>query len=402
MTTTETTTGITISPLPENWAPPAEWLRATRPVDDNLPDEEWEDTGYQAGVSFILDTERRELSALPLGRGASLVEMPATYVTYEHIRAGVAPTLMLLGGMHLSTSVDLATPARINAVLNEVRPLAQQIVDNLLPVTGTSSRDWTARAGDALSAAGHLVDRYPYRGTEYDFPFRRRAYLLDAGLALDALPSLVNPAWAEATDQQLQDAAVNLKRRIEDHFRSPEALETLIALSLTGARLPDEDDGTPVQQSVLYGARAWLHAYRHDQADGLTPMDAARWDGAVHHAPFVTDDMTDAELEAVARRAERDAASQGVKLLGAEQWALTLRADRRRVIRAQLAELGTTISQLEADLKPARKRRTVLVTRVLGWGEEDTDSGLGRACGLSHTAVGTIRSSLDAEGAEGS
>ncbi|MFJ7416741.1 hypothetical protein ACIQWZ_39020 [Streptomyces sp. NPDC098077] len=51
--------------------------------------------------------------------------------------------------------------------------------------------------------------------------------------------------------------------------------------------------------------------------------------------------------------------------------------------------------RLENQIKPARKRRTVLVTRVLGWGEEDTDSGLGRSSGLSHTAVGTIRASLD-------
>ncbi|WP_331758953.1 hypothetical protein [Streptomyces anulatus] len=32
---------------------------------------------------------------------------------------------------------------------------------------------------------------------------------------------------------------------------------------------------------------------------------------------------------------------------------------------------------------------------MLGWGEEDTDFGLGSASGLSHTAVGTIRASLD-------
>ncbi|MGY3341086.1 hypothetical protein ACVW0K_007279 [Streptomyces filamentosus] len=53
---------------------------------------------------------------------------------------------------------------------------------------------------------------------------------------------------------------------------------------------------------------------------------------------------------------------------------------------------------LEERLKPARKRRTVLVTRILGWeGERDTDSALGRDAGLSHTAVRSLRTALDGE-----
>lgn len=394
---TTTTTGITLHPLPDDWTPPADWERASLSVDSEDPGGERKLTGYEAGIAFVLDTERRELSVHPLtSRGAASDEVPGAYATYEHISNGVVPPRILLGGMRLNTSVDLARPERINALLQEVRPLAQEIADNLLPVAGTTGRDWTARAADAQRAAAHLLERYPYRGTEYDFPYRRPWYLIDADTALKAIPSLISPAWADATDQQLQDAAANLETQLRQHCQAnTETLEKLILISLTGTRLPDTDDGRPSTHIRLHGARAWLHAYRRDQAAGLTPVEAAHWDGAAHHALHITDDSTDTDLAAAARQAERDAAAQGIKLLAADRWAHTLRADRRTAVRTQLTGLRDQIGALEDKIKPARKRRTVLVTRVLGWGEEDTDSGLGRSSGLSHTAVGTIRASLD-------
>ncbi|MGW8767839.1 hypothetical protein ACWGN5_35745 [Streptomyces sp. NPDC055815] len=394
---TTTTTAIAIRPLPANWAPPADWKRDDAAVDPDNPRGERELTGYRAGVAFVLDTDQRDLSVYPVAEGAPGDEVPGEFVTYQHTRNGVAPAVLQIGVIRLNTSLDLARADRINSVLEEVRPLAQEIADNLLPVPGTTGRDWTARAYDACRSAEHLLNRYPYRGTEHDFPYLRHCYAVDAAPVLAAFPDLINRSWAESTDQQLQDAAVALEGRLYQLYKDnpdSEVLKRLIEMSLTGAPLSDRD-GRPVMDVRVHGARAWLHAYRRDQAAGLTPMDAARWDGAAHHALHIADDSTDAELAAVARRAERDAAAQGVKLLAADQWAHTLRTDRRTAIRTQLAELRDQIGALENHLKPARKRRTVLVTRVLAWGEEDTDSALGRASGLSHTAVGTIRSSLD-------
>ncbi|MGW6291013.1 hypothetical protein [Streptomyces sp. NPDC055107] len=395
--TITTATDITLHPLPDDWTPPADWERASLPVGSEDPGGERKLTGYEASIAFVLDTERRELSVhFLVHRGTDSDGAPGDYVTHEHITNGVAPPRILLGGLNLNTSVDLARPERINALLQEVRPLAQEIADNLLPVAGTTGRDWTARAADAQRAAAHLLERYPYRSTEYDFAYRRPWYLIDADVALKVLPDLINPAWADATDQQLQDAAATLETQLRNRCQTnTETLERLILISLTGTRLPDTDDGRPSTHIRLHGARAWLHAYRRDQAAGLTPMDTARWDGTAHHALHITDDCTDADLAAVARQAERDAAAQGVKLLAADRWARPLRADRRAAIRTQLSVLRDQIGELEDKIKPARKRRTVLVTRVLGWGEEDTDSGLGRSSGLSHTAVGTIRASLD-------
>lgn len=387
------TSEITLRPLPESWTPPAGWARNSAPAGADS-DGEWQDTGYRAAVAYVLDVEDRALSVHPVASEADVV--PGESVNFQHARHGVVPPVMQLGGLSLRTSTELARPDLINTLLEEVRPLAQTIADNLLPLAGVpGGRDWTAAAFDALRHAGHVLERRPYRGTEHDFPYGR-PYMLDAAAVLAAFPSLVSPAWADATDQQLQDAAAALEYRIHGLAETaPDATEKLISASLTGARLPDDDHGRPVTTMLLYGARAWLHDYRLAQADGLTPTDITRWGGADQYALHAADDSTDAELAALARRAERDAASRGVKLLGAEAWARALRTERRAAVRAQLTDLRTQIGDLEDALRPARKRRTVLVTRVLGWGEDDTDSGLGRAAGLSHTAVGTIRTNLD-------
>ncbi|MGW6557552.1 hypothetical protein [Streptomyces hydrogenans] len=84
--------------------------------------------------------------------------------------------------------------------------------------------------------------------------------------------------------------------------------------------------------------------------------------------------------------------------LATKRWTAQLRADRRAAVREQLAGLRDEIASLEDRRKLARKRRTVLVTRILGWdGERDTGSALGRDAGLSHTAVRTLRTALEAD-----
>ncbi|MDR3083998.1 MAG: hypothetical protein LBV60_24295 [Streptomyces sp.] len=397
MTTTPTTTAtpVTVRPLPAGWTPPADWERHTIAINPGTPDSAREPAGYQAGVSYVLDIERRELTVHPVASGADAAAVPGTYVSPEKLRSGVVPPVIQLGGVHLAQSASLATPDFVNGLFDEVQPLAQQIVDNLLPVAGTTGYDWTALAADALAAAEHLLNRRPYRGTEYDYPYTVGAYAVDAADALAAWPDLIDTAWAQATDQELQNAAAALYDRLSGRPDS-DVPARMIKISLTGSPLPDFH-GRAVTSVRLYGARAWLHAYRRDQAGGLTPVDATRWDGAAHHAPRITDDSTAEDLAATARQAERDAATQGIKLIGADRWAAALRADRRTAVRSHLAELRDQIAYLENDLKPARRRRAALVTRVLAWGEEDTDSGLGRAAGLSHTAIRTIRTSLDAE-----
>lgn len=372
---------VKLVPLPQDWQPPGDWKRVARKGSD----------GYEAQIVFVLDIEARELTAHPLGRDARPEDVPGQAVLVSDMEAGVVPPVLHLASLRLSTSADLARPERVAELLEELAPFAGVIVDGLLPVPGGAGWDWTARAADALRRAGHLAGRYPYRGTDDDFPYQE-IYRVDAAELFDAAPDLVAPAWAEATDQQLQDAV-----RAFDFHRLDQLPQALVQAAREDGTLPAVRQGQ-VHTAQVCGLRAWLHGYRQDQASPLTAVDAARWDGGVHHALSVTDDSTDAELAAVAHRAGRDAAAQGVKLIGAGRWAAQLRADRRAAVREQLAAVRDEIVALEERLKPARKRRTVLVTRILGWeGERDTDSALGRDAGLSHTAVRTLRTALDGE-----
>ncbi|MFJ6523621.1 hypothetical protein ACIQJ4_35855 [Streptomyces filamentosus] len=255
---------------------------------------------------------------------------------------------------------------------------------------GLSLQERSSSGRSPAGRASHLASRYPYRGTEDDFPYRG-ACAVDAAALFSALPGLIDPAWAEATDHQIQAVTMDFDLY---HAKLPQDL-VRAALKSGALRGQGEEE---LRTARVYGLRAWLHGHRLDQAGGLTPMDAARWDGAAHHALYVTDDSTDAELAAAARRAEQDAASRGLKLIGAGQWTAQLRADRRTAVREQLTAVRDEIAALEERLKPARKRRTVLVTRILGWeGERDTDSALGRDAVLSHTAVRTLRTALDGE-----
>ncbi|MFF9594229.1 hypothetical protein ACF1FX_34490 [Streptomyces sp. NPDC014646] len=388
---------VTLRTLPADWTPPADWERHDIAPSVDAPGEEHALTGYRAAVAYVLDVAQRELSVHPAD-GHAHNGAPGEFVAYRHIVGGVVPSLIHLGGLKLATTAELARPAVINALLEELQPLAQEIVDNLLPVAGTTGLDWTARAYHACRKAEHIIGRRPYRGTEDDFPYRLGFYTADADAVLRAFPSLIAPGWAACTDQELQDAAGGLESRLYQLcLNNSEALETAIEISVPGTRLPADRPGRPVTEVRLHGARAWLHAYRRDQAAGLTPMDAARWDGAAHHALHIADDTTDDDLTHVITSAKRDAAAQGVKLLGTTRWAHNLRTDRRNAVRAQLDTVRDEINALEAQIKPARQRRAVLVTRVLGWGEGDTDSGLGRAAGLSHTAVANLRAALDAD-----
>ncbi|MFD4392600.1 hypothetical protein [Streptomyces sp. NPDC058495] len=388
MTTTATrsTSGtpastVKLVPLPEGWEPPAGWKRTASDVRD----------GYRARIVFVLDIRARELSAHPVGQDAQGEEDPGHEVFVSEMRAGVVPPLLRVGGLHLSTSADLARPERVAALMEELAPLAGEILDNLLPVPGGPGWDWTVRAADALDRARHLADRYPYRGTEHDYPYGG-THGVDAAALFSALPGLIDPAWRDATDHQIQGAALDF-----DLHRVKEMPQDLVRVALASGTLPGPGE-EELRAARVYGLRAWLHGYRLDQAGGLTPVDATRWDGAAHHALHVTDDSTDAELTAAARRAEQDAAARGLKLIGAGRWVEQLRADRRTAVREQLAAVRDEIASLEERLKPARKRRTVLVTRILGWeGERDTDSALGRDAGLSHTAVRTLRTALEGE-----
>ncbi|MEU5838620.1 hypothetical protein ABZ820_33810 [Streptomyces diacarni] len=401
---------LTLHRVPEDWTPPASWERMTIPTNEagdvlDTP----RVLGWRAAVSFTLDITTRELFAQPVGYAdpdtgdserAERAALLGEFATTAHFVTGILPARLLLGGLPLDYEPHVATAEVINSLLEEVEPLAREVADGAIPVHGQSGTtlDWSPEATDAYQAARHLIERRPYRGTEYDFPYQGVRFL-DAAEVFRHRPDLVDPEWSDLGDQDLSHVFSRIGYRVETAVdSSPELREALTALARGSRVSPPDDRDTDVEFSLrLVGRRAWLHQYRRAAADGREPVDIRWWPGNGVHAHRVQDTSTDEDLEAITTRAVQDAAAQGIKLVGTTGWAAELRTQRRTEVRDQLAAIGAEITETEAKLKPKKQQRRAVLARVLSWGTVESDSHLGRLSGLSHTAVRSLRDALTDE-----
>ncbi|WP_326835221.1 hypothetical protein VSH64_09895 [Amycolatopsis rhabdoformis] len=147
-----------------------------------------------------------------------------------------------------------------DAFVASLVPLAQRLVDHLYRVPGTDDLEWSAESVTAVRAIDAACSRYhqgPRRvGTS-------PAGLIDFADAVVVAPGLVRREWSERDDTELDDLAEVLSRstylldpRLRDRFGTP----------------GDEGDG---RGPKVYGARAWLYAYRAHEA-GTRPASRAQ------------------------------------------------------------------------------------------------------------------------------
>ncbi|GAA2062260.1 hypothetical protein GCM10009839_86750 [Catenulispora yoronensis] len=264
-----------------------------------------------------------------------------------------------------------ADTTALNGLLDEVASAVAEMIEGMVQGPG-GVPDWSVRSRQIAEELDHRINRRPYRGTEHDFP-HKPSMVIDAEELFATYPQLVKAEWAEMDTEELDR----------------QAKHTL----LTAERLGGED-----QRLHVVGVRAWMYGYRDQNDTGRRAMDAAAWPGIVAHRVTVRDDSTFAELERAAQAATAAADTEGVRLVGAVKFMRNVREQCRIDVRAQLKGEGERIAELEAQLKPAKVRRRALVARVLSWGlESDTDTTLGREAAMSHTAVGGIRTSLNAD-----
>jgi hypothetical protein len=389
-----TSAPLTVRQLPSDWTRPPHWMGASQA--DGTP-------GYYARAIYTLNLTTRELTVLPAtpeeANEYEEYEIGAN-VTFDFLEAGVVPPCILLGTLDFRTCAEKADATHINRLLAELRDDAAAIIDNLTQVPG-DGLDWSPAAWVALEQARHRINSYLYRDTEDYFPYKARSYVIDAADLLKRYPDLVVPEWAELDDDDLAAVAKRLHAKWSGFYRGQlddRDIDTLARLSQVGHRLESDSGGDAILHFTLTGARAWLATYREEAAGGLTPLDAGRWDGIGRYELHIRDDSSDIDLTSIENSARRAAAGQNIKLLGLSNWSHDQREKRRRVIRAQTERLRDEIAELEARLQPAKKQRRALAARILSWGlTADTDSAVGRASGLSHTAVGSIRRALNDE-----
>lgn len=268
------------------------------------------------------------------------------------------------------SALPYLTSEQLGGLLDELTPYAQDLLDGLQAIPGrTGELDWSAAAITAGFAIAGLVTR------DRDPEAKRDAVPIDMDTAVSVAPALVQPRWAESTDQDL-DHAADLVSRFATHWH-PE-LESLGA----------------AQRVDVVGARSWIYHYREQQAHGRRPIDASVWlQSHQEYGDVAVDDPPEA-LEAAAEVAQDIATTQGVKLLGALDFLQQQQHNARLRILERLNEDRDAVKRLGAELTEAKRRRSVRVARVLSWNDPDrygTDAAIAERAGLSRTYMPRLR-----------
>ncbi len=267
------------------------------------------------------------------------------------------------------------------ALAREVAPLAQTLLDHLMPVKDGES-DWSAQAISAGMDIELACRRVP------EEPRGRRVGLVDMHEAVDAVPSLVNPAWREYSDTELDQLADDLQRGISDDKHA--ALAHALDIDRNDLRRDR------LRTIHLTGVRAWLYHHRHQQLAPLTPMDAHAW-YTIRELPIGAD-ATDEEVARAADHAQQQAQASEVYLLDIEGYLLQRRMVLRDAVRDDLTDAGRAVTLAENELKRARRQRSALLARVIAWdAPPDTDTRLAERAGITRQAINQFRGQLDTD-----
>ncbi|MFI9206486.1 hypothetical protein [Streptomyces sp. NPDC053048] len=273
-----------------------------------------------------------------------------------------------------------------NGFAQELAPLAQRLLDTLLPVPGTDELDWSAEA----ASAGLDIDQACHRSRKA--PEGRRPWLIDLADAVGPFPDLVSPSLADASDEILDEEAGYLSR---------------MDLIPAGAPFPNlaeyyeiSEEDAHRYHAGLVGTRAHLYQYRADQAAGLRPLDAAHWlvQTRLSLARRVTPDSTDAYLNTLAHEFQQTAASEGVKLIGTARALRDHRARLRQALVDELTLFANARDEAEGALKRYRAAVAGRLAQIISWDDpqhSNNDAELGRKAGISRQAVNKLRGTFE-------
>lgn len=394
MTTTAATQPVTITPMPEGWTYPGQ-------LDEPA-------TQSTAWIYVILDVHRRNLSVTVRMEGESYDKTAPSLIT-----ASCCVKLPAPEGRTVSHDW-LAVPDRISFLLNnhrtrdaihdflqtEVVPLAQEIVDSLIPVPGTDEFDWTPDAVEAAQELRFVCD-YPHgvpvandagetmaqQRAMYRSSSRRRRYLAATRL-FEVRPDLAEKAWAGMSDERLNERADILARfLVHWNTRSDGRLYEQL-----GYQRKENGEWPWVH---LIGLRAYMFGYRQQVAGNLTVQNADGWYARPDYTGDVHADLTDAEVAALAEKHTNDALCEGLLLIGAADWIRTRRDYERTVLRDSLIWLGSEYAVRKAALDEIQGRRAARLAQIISWRvPADTDAELGRLAKMSHTGVAKLREKL--------
>lgn len=277
-----------------------------------------------------------------------------------------------------------------DALAAEVAPHAETLLDNLVPVPGTDTLDWSIPAARAGQAIAGLVSRDRNRNG------RIRHRYIDMADVADHYPEIIDKLankwrrWADCTDDEIDDEIETVARCLVSWY--PEVRD-----------LADGDDGSFFDTTL--GVRAFIYGYRAAKADGRRPMDADQYftDYFTDVAPCSPND-TDARLDELAARYEREAADNGVHLCGCRKFLTNYRAVAREAVRQRLeGDVGPRTRQAEREFAALRAERAALVSQIASWWDRDdlNVADLARRACMSRQGMDQLLKRLFGDGDEG-
>ncbi|WP_030239475.1 hypothetical protein [Streptomyces sp. NRRL S-350] len=288
------------------------------------------------------------------------------------------------------------TAEELYALALRILPLLQRVIGSLHRVGPAGDPEWSAEAATAWTDLEQAC-RYTLDATgtvSWSEPRTRPVpgRWVEVADFLARNPELCDPAWATATDAELDAYAA---------WEPDSGYGGVPGRMCAPAGVRIEEGYT------FYGHRAALYAYRAAACGDLTPVEAGRWlqtsdagrrtweSAKVVGASLA--DATDCVLDHLAETFRGAAADDGVALTGLTAYLWQQRAAERAAVDDTLAATGEELKRLEEVLKEVRLVRNTVLTRVISWTDGRGDEAIARLAAMSPVAVAEWRERLTAD-----
>ncbi|MGW2251745.1 hypothetical protein ACWCXH_16310 [Kitasatospora sp. NPDC001660] len=281
-------------------------------------------------------------------------------------------------------------------LVRRILPMVQRVIGSLHRVGPAGDLEWSAEAATAwtdleqaclytLDATGTVAWSEPRMSPV-------PGWRVEVADFLARNPELCDPAWATATDAELDAYAT---------YEPDSGYGGVPGRMCTPAGVRIEEGYT------FYGHRAALYAYRAAACGDRAPVEAglwlrtsdagrSSWEGAKVVGASLAD-ATDCVLDHLAETFRSAAADDGVVLTGLAAYLRQQRAEERAAVDDTLAATGEELKRLEELLKEVRLVRNTVLTRVLSWTDGRDDEVIARLAAMSPVAVAEWRERLTAD-----